>query len=696
MGATVVEDGVNFAIFSEHAEKIELCLFDEQGEKEVARLPLPEKTNGVWHGYVEGVGLGCLYGYRVYGPYNPKEGHRFNHHKLLIDPYAKALHGEFIWQDEHFAYSVSDPAQDLSFDRRDNARYIPKSVVTVPGTPPPPIKERVAWKDTIIYETHVKGYTKLLHLIPEEIRGTYLGLAHSEVIDYLKSLGVTSVELLPVHTFISEHFLSKRNLVNYWGYNTLNFFTPHRAYQTAEDKQDEFKQMVAAFHEAGIEVILDVVYNHTAEGNHLGPTLSFRGIDNASYYTLQNHDARFYANDTGCGNTVNVKHPRVIQLVLDSLRYWVEEMGVDGFRFDLAPVMGREAHGFDPCGGFMDAVQQDPVLNRVKLIAEAWDVGPGGYQVGNFPSGWSEWNDRYRDTVRRYWRGDSGLLPEFARRVHGSSDIFEHRGRKPSASLNFVTSHDGFTLRDLVSYNQRHNHANKEDNNDGHHANFSFNFGVEGPTKNERIDALRIRQQRNFLATLLLSQGTPMILAGDELGNTQFGNNNAYCQDNQTTWLNWSEFTDKNWQLVDFVRNVIKVRREFPLLRSNFFIHKPEELGRRAGYNIHWFNKNGQAMKQADWDKENSHSVGWMLESVVNAKCVHCLFTLFNAGEAAESFELPENWNWVGLLDTATADGLPVERYIDMEKAVVVDEKAMMVLYGMSNHCEINNSVKKI
>lgn len=687
LGATPLEGGVNFALFSKHAEKVELCLFDPSGQEELVRLTLPAQTDHVWHGWVEGLEPGALYGYRVHGPFEPQAGHRFNPHKLLLDPYAKRVKGNFTWGDEHYGYNLRDPSLDFSFDRSDNASKMPKGVVVRPGEPPRPLAKPVPWNETLIYELHVKGFTKLNKLLPEHLRGTYAGLGSEPVIRYLQELGVTSVELLPVHYFIDEHFLTKRNLVNYWGYNTLNFFTLHPAYMSGDDP-DEFKQMVSNLHDAGIEVFLDVVYNHTAEGNHLGPTLSFRGIDNASYYCLLSQDPRFYVNDTGCGNTLNAKQPRVLQMVMDSLRYWATDMGVDGFRFDLAPVLGREAHGFDPEGGFFDAVRQDPVLNTKKLIVEPWDIGPGGYQLGHFPPGWAEWNDRYRDTVRRYWRGDAGLLPEFARRIHGSSDLFEHTGRKPSSTINLVTSHDGFTLRDLVSYSQRHNHANKEQNHDGHHANFSYNFGVEGPTKNERIDALRFRQQRNFLATLLLSQGTPMLLAGDEWGRTQQGNNNAYCQDNETNWLDWSGLQQQHWSLREFVRNVIRVRREFPLLHSPFFIHKPEEQVIKAGYNIHWLNKDGLPMSESDWANGDELCLGWMLESVVNSRCVHCLLSLFNASDKSVDFKLPSGWYWVALLDTAASDGLPVERYVELEKALVLEERAMMVLYGLSSQCD--------
>lgn len=690
LGATVSGSGVNFAIYSQYAEKVEVCLFDSSGTREMHRIELRERTEDVWHIWIDEIGAGQKYGYRVYGAYDPKNGHRFNHHKLLIDPYARQLTGEFRWSSEHYAYNLSDPSQDLSFDRRNNARFMPKCVVVDNHSPILPVSNPVAWSDTIIYETHVKGYTKLHNRIAPELRGTYLGLAQPEVIDYFLELGITAIELLPVHAFVDEHFLTKRNLVNYWGYNTLNFFTPNLRYMSGR-QEDEFRVMVEALHKAGLEVIIDVVYNHTAEGNHLGPTLSFRGIDNKSYYTLLASDARYYVNDTGCGNTVNVKHPRVLQMVMDSLRYWAHDMGVDGFRFDLAPVLGREAGGFDPHGGFLDAVRQDPILNTRKMIAEPWDIGPGGYQLSNFPPGWSEWNDRYRDTIRRYWRGDAAMLPEFARRIHGSSDLFEHNRRKPSASVNFITSHDGFTLRDIVSYNQRHNHANKEDNNDGHHSNYSFNFGVEGPTKNKRIESLRLQQQRNFLATLLLSQGTPMILAGDEIGHTQQGNNNAYCQDNEITWIDWGNLTESQWKLRDFVSNVIRIRREFPLLRSRFYIHKPEDQIIKAGYNIHWYNQDGQPMKSEEWSQPDAITLGWMLESVVNARCVHCLLILYNAGDATQEFALPEGWQWVVLLDTTTEDGLPVERFVELETRLKIHEKSLIVLYGLSDNCGIKD-----
>ena len=691
LGATPRDGGVNFALYSEHATAVTLCLFDEQ-EQEIAQIALVEKTHHVWHVHVGGLSEGAIYGYRVDGDYAPVEGHRFNPNKLLLDPYAKSLAGELSWEPSLFGYDYSDPAQDLSYSEDNSAELNLKGVVVALDQNSQLFnnghnRPDIAWADTVIYELHVKGFTALNSQVPEQLRGTYLGLGSRPVIEYLKSLGVTAVELLPVHSFVSEQFLHKRQLTNYWGYNTVNFFTPHAAY-AIEDPIAEFKTMVASLHEAGIEVILDVVYNHTAEGSHLGPHLSFKGIDNATYYALHVNSPRFYANDTGCGNTLNVKHPKVLQMVLDSLRHWVTYYGVDGFRFDLASVLGRESYGFDKGAGFFDALMQDPILSTVKLIAEPWDIGPGGYQLGQYPPGWSEWNDQYRDIVRRFWRGDEGLLPEFARRIHGSSDVFEHAGRQPSASINFVTSHDGFTLRDLVSYNQKHNHANKESNNDGHHANFSFNFGVEGPTKNARIETLRLRQQRNFLATLILSQGTPMILAGDELGRTQNGNNNAYCQDNAITWVDWA-LNSTQEDLIAFVKNVLKVRRDFPLLRSKSYIHKPEESS--AGYNIHWLSTSGEPMTQEQWQTPKAHALGWMLESVVDAKCEHCLLTLFNAGQNPQTFKLPKQWHWVVLMDTTQSDGLPVEKYIELEADLELSEKSMLILYGMSKRCELTD-----
>ncbi|HEY7774504.1 MAG TPA: glycogen debranching protein GlgX [Marinagarivorans sp.] len=686
LGATVTGTGVNFALFSAHAKKVELCLFSSDGKKELQRIEMQDQTDQVWHTHLKGAKAGLVYGYRVYGAYKPKEGLRFNHNKLLVDPYAKKLVGEFEWKDSHYAYIPGDEAADLSFSTTDNAAFMPKAQVVVPTSPPAPLENPIPWEDTIIYEVHVKGFTHLQRRLPPALRGKYLGFGHPDVISYLKDLGITSVEFLPVHGFIHDQFVEDKGLKNYWGYNSLNFFAPHGEYAN-DDEVAEFKAMVSALHEAGIEVLLDVVYNHTGEGNQLGPTYSFRGIDNMSYYGLE-ADRRFYINDTGCGNTVNINHPRVLQMVMDSLRYWVTEMGVDGFRFDLASVLGREPHGFDPCSGFFDAVRQDPVLAHVKLIAEPWDIGPGGYQLGSYPCGWGEWNDKYRDVVRRFWRGDSAMLPEFAKRIHGSSDLFEAGGRRPSASVNFVASHDGFTTSDLVSYNQRHNLANKEDNNDGHKGNFSHNHGVEGPTSDAAIVQVRNRQKRNLLATSLLSQGTPMLLGGDELGRSQSGNNNAYCQDNEISWFNWAELTLDDWTLKNFIRQVIKLRQSISLFRNPRYIHNPGE-DEAQNLNIVWLNRDGEPMKESDWHEQDNHSLGWMLESTEPSH--ECVLTLFNADSRKQYFTLPQGWVWDLKLDTAKADGQP-SADASAGDGVTLDDKSMMVFMGVESDAPAERS----
>jgi glycogen operon protein len=546
LGATYDGRGTNFALFSANAEKVELCLFDDSGEHEIRRVVLPEYNDEVWHGYLPDVKPGCLYGYRVYGPFEPHNGHRFNPDKLLLDPYARQLHGKLKPSQTHLAYDPTSLQQDLTLDYRDNAAFMPKCVVTGPlgkatGKP------QIGHADRIIYELHVKGFSKLNPKVPAHLRGTFKGLGEDAVLDYLCELGITSVELLPVHAFIDESFLLEKGLSNFWGYNTLSFFALHNAYSHSGELT-EFSEMVARFHQRGIEVILDVVYNHTAEGDHMGATYSFKGIDNATYYRLKKTDQRFYLNYSGCGNTLDIQHPRVLQLVMDNLRYWVQTIGIDGFRFDLATVVGRGDDDFLTSANFFNCVRQDPLLAGVKLIAEPWDIGPGGYQLGRFPSNWLEWNDRFRDTTRRFWRGEQGMLPELARRLHGSSDLFEHKAGLPCSSINFVTSHDGFTLTDLVSYEQRNNYANGENNQDGHGTSFSANYGVEGETNNPAINSLRARQQRNLLATVFLAQGTPMLLAGDEFGNSQGGNNNAYCQDNEICWLAWQQDTQQQQQ----------------------------------------------------------------------------------------------------------------------------------------------------
>src|SRR5579862_7186911 len=532
--------GTNFTLFSGNATKVEVCLFDSKGETEIERIALPEYTDGFWHGYIPDVHPAAVYGMRVYGPYEPNAGHRFNPNKLVLDPYARAHTGELKWSPECFGYTIGAEGDDLSYDERDSAPFMPKCVVVDPNFDwkGQPRSRSVPWDRTIIYEAHVKGFTKLHPMVPEKQRGTYAGMGTKEIVDYVRSLGVTTVELLPIHTFINDSHLLERKLANYWGYNSIGFFAPDPRYASEpEQSLREFKEMVARFHEAGLEVILDVVYNHTAEGNERGPTLSFKGIDNASYYRLL-PDKRYYINDTGTGNTVNLSHPNVIEMVTDSLRYWVNELHIDGFRFDLGTILAREPDGFDSQSGFLKACHQDPVLRTVKLIAEPWDCGPGGYQVGQFPPGWAEWNDRYRDTVRDYWKG-SGPAREMAQRLCASADVFNRLGRRPWARVNFVTAHDGFTLYDVVSYNDKHNEANGEDNPDGHNDNRSWNCGAEGPTEDPTVRALRVRQKRNLMASLLLSQGVPMVLGGDELSHTQGGNNNPYCQDSETFWLNW-------------------------------------------------------------------------------------------------------------------------------------------------------------
>ena len=540
-GATYDGDGVNFALFSAHAERVELCLFDSEGREEIARIPMPDYTDQIFHGYVHGIGPGQVYGFRVHGPYAPEEGHRFNPNKLLLDPYARGHTGEMRWDDACYGYVIGSEDGDLSFDERDSAPFVPKCVVVDPNFDWRGLPGRAStpWDRTLIYEAHVKGFTARHPEVAEALRGTYAGLGAPPVVDYIKALGVTAVELLPIHTFLDDAYLLEKGLRNYWGYNSIGFFAPDPRY--ASDRANtlrEFKEMVARFHEVDLGVILDVVYNHTAEGNELGPTLSFKGIDNLSYYRLQKDNRRYYVNDTGTGNTMDLSHPRVLQLVMDSLRYWVEETHVDGFRFDLGTILAREPDGFDARSGFLTACSQDPVLNTVKLIAEPWDIGPGGYQVGHFPPGWSEWNDRFRDTVRDFWRGEAPAA-EMARRVQGSGDLYDNQGRRPWASVNFVTAHDGFTMNDLVTYNDKHNEANGEDGRDGSDDNRAWNCGAEGPSDDPEVLALRARQIRNFIATLVLGQGAPMLLAGDEFGRTQGGNNNAYCQDNEIAWLDW-------------------------------------------------------------------------------------------------------------------------------------------------------------
>ena len=676
LGASWDGQGTNFALFTAHAEKVELCLFAADG-RETARLPLPEFTNEVWHGYLPGVGPGTLYGYRVHGPYDPENGHRFNPNKLLLDPYARKLVGEIDWGPACYGYRMDAEARDLSFSEADSAPFMPKCEVVDSdfdwrGDAPPAIP----WERTIVYETHVRGYTMLHPAVPEALRGTFAGLSQDRVVDYIRSLGVTSVELLPIHYYPDDDHLLAKGLHNYWGYNTIGFFAPESRYVARGGGLTEFKRMVRRFHEAGLEVILDVVYNHTAEGNELGPTLSFKGIDNASYYRLLPDRPRYYINDTGTGNTVNTSHPRVMQMVIDSLRYWVEDMHVDGFRFDLGTILGREPGGFDAYGGFFDAVGQDPVLAKVKLIGEPWDIGPGGYQVGGFPPGWAEWNDQYRDTLRDYWRGEPGLLSGLAARLTGSADIYDKRGRRPWSTVNFVTAHDGFTLADLVAYDHKHNEANGEDNRDGHDHNRSWNCGAEGPTDDPAIRALRERQKRNFLASILCSHGTPMLLAGDEFGRSQGGNNNGYCQDNELSWVHWEHGTDDR-ALIEFVRRVIAVRGAQPLLRRASW---------RDGTIVTWLNPAGGAQTDAQWQDGNARCLGLRLDRGASesgepeTEGASSILLLLNAHHEPVPFAVPASTagqGWEMLLDTASPE--PGERFVPPGRHAV-EARAMLVL----------------
>ncbi|WP_101827099.1 glycogen debranching protein GlgX [Klebsiella michiganensis] len=661
LGANFDGKGVNFALFSAHAERVELCLFDPCGKTEIARLELPEYTHEIWHGYVPGLQPGALHGYRVYGPYDPENGHRFNPHKLLIDPYARELEGDIEWNDAHFGYELGHEEKDLSFDTRDSAPFTPKCKVVDPDAFDWQGENRpdVPWPHAVIYETHVKGFTQRNPALPPELRGTFEGLGHQASVDYIKSLGITSVELLPIHWFPDDRHLLDRGLKNFWGYNTLGFFAPASRYYGPAGIAG-FRDMVRAFHDAGIEVILDVVYNHTAEGNELGPTLSFKGIDNFSYYRTMPDQHRYYINDTGTGNTVNTSHPRVLQMVMDSLRYWAQAMHVDGFRFDLGTILGREPEGFDPRGGFFDAVTQDPVLSKLKLIGEPWDIGPGGYQVGGFPPGWGEWNDKYRDTVREYWKGDN-VSNDFAARLLGSGDLYDLRGRRPWSSVNFITAHDGFTLNDLVSYNEKHNEANGEDNNDGHNDNRSCNYGEEGPTENQDIVAVRERQKRNFLTTLLFSHGTPMLLAGDEFGRSQQGNNNGYCQDSEISWVNWEALSDQDHALRHFTQRLIALRAEQPLLRRESW---------RDGLEIRWFNAGGGLQQSEQWDEGSTLGLAISRPDLEQEEGIwHDVLMLFNPFEGDVPFQIPQfgEGGWVLELSTAEekTDGVIITETID-------------------------------
>ncbi len=660
LGATWDGEGVNFALFSANATRVDLCLFDEAGTRETARIDLPEYTNEVWHGYLRGVGPGTRYGYRVHGPYEPEQGHRFNPNKLLLDPYARGHVGDLTWDPAVFGYKM-ESGDDTTFDERDSAPFVPKCVVVDPNFnwKGEPRGCYIPWGRTIVYETHVRGFTKRHPDVPEAHRGTYKALGAKPVVDYIKSLGVTSVELLPIHSFIADSHLLERGLTNYWGYNTIGFFAPDPRYaHQREQTLREFKEMVASFHEAGLEVILDVVYNHTAEGNERGPTLSFRGIDNASYYRLLPDQRRYYINDTGTGNTLNLSHMRVIQMVTDSLRYWASETHVDGFRFDLGTILARELNGFDYQSGFLKACCQDPVLDAVKLIAEPWDCGPGGYQVGGFPPGWAEWNDKFRDTVRDFWRG-AAPPSTLASRLTASGDCFNRAGRKPWASVNFVTAHDGFTLNDLVTYNDKHNEANGEDNKDGSADNRSWNCGAEGPTEDAGINALRERQMRNILATLLLSQGTPMLLAGDEFARTQQGNNNAYCQDNEISWLDWN-IAERGRLLTRFVQRLTALRQRYPILRHGRFL-TGEYNETLDVEDVTWISASGSEMTAEEWQDGNARCFGMLMDGRAQPTGIRrrgsetTLLLVLNAHDDVVVFTLPpvtEGRDWIRVVDT--------------------------------------------
>jgi isoamylase len=675
LGATWTGAGVNFALFSEHATAVELCLFDAANlGREVDRLRLRERTDQIWHVFLPDARPGFCYGYRVAGAYEPEAGHRFNPAKLLLDPYARAIAGAVTWSDATFDYRLGDPEAEMVSDERDDARDLPKSVVVDPafswGEDRPP---RTPWNETVIYELHVKGFTIRNPEVPPEIRGTYAGLAAPAAVAYLKELGITAVELLPVHHSVTEKRLWDRRLINYWGYNSIGFFCPDSRFASSGDRGQqvaEFKAMVKTLHQAGIEVILDVVYNHTAEGNHLGPTLCFRGVDNGAYYRLA-EDRRHYLDYTGCGNTLDTVHPRTLQLIMDSLRYWVLDMHVDGFRFDLAAALARERHDVDRFSSFFDVITQDPVISRVKLIAEPWDLGEGGYQVGNFPAGWAEWNGKYRDTVRRYWRGDEGQLADLAYRLTGSSDLYEQGGGRPYASINFVTAHDGFTLSDLVSYDTKHNEANGEDNADGADENLSWNGGVEGPTDDPAVIELRNGQMRNFLATLLLSQGVPMLCAGDEAARTQRGNNNAYCQDNEISWFPWPLSPAARRQL-EFTRRLIRLRLENPVFHRRTFF-RGQHIHTSAAKDLSWFRPDGKEMTQEEWANGFGRCLGLRLagdaiEEVddLGGPIVGDTFlVLANAHHDAVPFVLPAHearTRWESVLDTQAWEALDPPR----------------------------------
>ncbi len=695
LGATWDGKGVNFAIFSENATAVTLLLYESEHSKEPRdRIPLGERTGYVWHAYLPDILPGQLYAFSIDGPYDPQKGFRFNKNKALVDPYAKAIAGVTAWDDAMFGYKVGDPNEDLSMDERESGPFVPKTIVidTKYDWEGDSLLH-IPWNDTVIYEAHVKGLTKLHPDVPEEKRGTYSGLSSPKVIRYLKDLGISAVELLPIHHHVDNKFLVNQGLVNYWGYNTIGFFAPDSRYSSSGilgGQVTEFKDMVKAFHRAGIEVILDVVYNHTAEGNHLGPTISFRGIDNTSYYRVSPENPRFYVDFTGTGNSLNMRHPRVIQMIMDSLRYWVLEMHVDGFRFDLASTLARELWEVDHLSSFFEVIQQDPIISQVKLIAEPWDLGSGGYQVGNFPVLWAEWNGRYRDSIRRFWRGDESQVPEIAYRLTGSSDLYQENGRSPHASINFVTCHDGFTLRDLASYNSKHNEANKEDDKDGTDDNISWNMGEEGDTKNPAIISLRRRQMKNFLCTLFLSQGVPMMLGGDEIARTQRGNNNAYCQDNEISWFDW-DLDDDQKELVSFTRNLISFRREHPVFRRQKFFQGRKLFG--ASKDITWLQANGQEMTEQAWNESRIHTIGMILSGDAMDEfnqeggriADHTFLILLNAKGESTLFRMPKaGERWEVAMHTYGRELKDAEKSIRGGDQFELEERSVVVLRRVS------------
>jgi isoamylase len=676
LGATWDGLGVNFAVFSENAERIELCLFDSSGRHEIARYALPSYTDEVWHGHLPSAAPGLLYGYRAYGPYSPEQGHRFNPAKLLLDPYAKALAGELRWTDVVFGYRINSRRGDLSFDRRDSAGFMPKAVVTDEHYPWEDDKRPdIPWSETIIYEVHVRGFTKLFEKVPPNERGTFTALHHPDLIDHLKRLGITAIELMPIHAFLQDRALLDKGLRNYWGYNTLSFFAVEPRYLCGGSPR-EMREMVRRYHAAGIEVILDVVYNHTCEGNQMGPTLSWRGLDNQSYYRLA-EDKRYTINDTGTGNTLNLSHPRVLQMVFDSLRYWADAYHIDGFRFDLGLTLGREQWGFDAHSGFFDALRQDPVLSGLKLITEPWDIGPGGYQLGHFPPGFSEWNDRYRDGLRKYWRGDGAMRPEVAARLSGSGDIFDTRKRKPFASVNYIASHDGFTLHDVVSYEKKHNEANGEDNKDGQEENYSSNYGAEGPTDNADIAAYRERVKRSMLTGLFGSLGTPMLLMGDECGRTQKGNNNAYCQDSELSWLDWKLLESENGRsLADFTARLIALRERFPTLRCGKFLSDTVDVARDLR-ELSWYDERGVQLSKEDWDNTSGRVLILRHAEKNSSGKVEITAVMLNADSNTLQFKLPGAYPWRVLIDSGNPT--VAERAIEGETYEIVGRGAVIL-----------------